>query len=83
MSKIISLPIAQYKPIKCQFCGAEYEYEKGDHIHILGGENAGRMANGEFVGETIPMLQCPVCGMGNKLEKRNDGGEGKWQSVKD
>lgn len=67
--------VPNFKPVKCQFCGAEYEYKKGDHIHILGGENAGRMANGDFVGETTPILQCPVCGMGNKLVRKEENNE--------
>lgn len=75
MSKIIKLPTAQYEPIKCIFCSAIYEFEKGDHIYILGNENTGRMANGDFAGETVTILQCPVCGMGNKLVRRDKNNE--------
>lgn len=75
MSKIISFPTTQYKRIKCEFCGTEYEYIKGDKIHILGSEHSMRTANGDFVGQTTALLQCPVCGMANKLERIQDKSE--------
>ena len=70
MAKIISTE--HFRPVFCEFCGTLYEFEPGrDTIHILSDENAMRTAKGDFVGTTTMMLKCPVCGMGNKLERSN------------
>lgn len=71
MAKIISYPIKRYEPIKCVFCGTEYEYEKGDRIF------AQTEAENEYYNRLVDLyLQCPVCHMGNKLVERRERNDG-------
>lgn len=68
MAKVISTE--EFKTVHCEFCGTAYEFQSDDKIDIICDENSWRETDGTFTGKTTMMLQCPVCGMGNKLEKR-------------
>lgn len=67
MAKIIK-QADKFKPITCQVCGCVYEFEKGDIIEVL---NLERMANLTPMVVGL-MLECPICGIANKLEKENE-----------
>lgn len=67
MAKIIK-QANKFKPITCQVCGCVYEFEKGDKVEAL---------KLEYRSDTTPrvlglMLECPICGIANKLEKENE-----------
>ena len=67
MAKVIK-SADKFKPIICQVCGCVYEFEKGDRIEAL---------NLEYRCDATPrvvglMLECPICGIANKLEKENE-----------
>lgn len=71
MSKIISYPIKQYKPIKCVFCGTEYAYEAGDRLYAYTEE-----VNECYNALVDLYLKCPTCHMGNKVVERNAQNDG-------
>lgn len=58
----------KFKPITCGVCGCVYEFEKGDKLEVLN-LVYGRDATPRIGGI---MLECPICGILNKLEKENE-----------
>lgn len=74
MSSITFVP--KFKPVKCQFCGAEYEFEISDRVDsenkiFATSTGGGRsIADGKYYGKkTLLFLKCPICGEANRLEK--------------
>jgi rubredoxin len=67
MAKVIK-QADKFKPITCVVCGCVYEFEKGDRIEAL------RLERGfDATLRVIElMLECPICGIANKLEKDNE-----------
>ena len=66
MAKIINTP-KPFKPVFCKGCGCAYAYENGDKIYSLISE---RMVDGTAVCKLL-LLECPICGTKNVLEKEN------------
>ena len=67
MAKIIK-GADKFKPITCGVCGCVYEFEKEDRLEVLNlvyGYDATPHISGI-------MLECPICGISNKLEKENE-----------
>lgn len=70
MPKIIKSTKNIFKPVVCETCGCEYEFETGDKIERTLVNDETKAKNNEFAFTSVLALKCPVCRNLNELKRK-------------